>query len=69
MLGIDHINIDTPSIDDTVAFYTDVFGLESRLKPSGKPGVWLYLGERAIIHVNPVDDQPSSTGLLSLIHI
>ena len=65
LLGIDHINIDTPSIDDTVTFYTDVFGLESRPKPSGNPGVWLYLGEQAIVHVNPVDDQPSSTGLFN----
>lgn len=66
ILGIDHINIDTTSLDDTVAFYEGIFGLESRPKPSGKPGAWLHLGDQALIHVNIVDgDAQQPTGLFN----
>lgn len=68
--GIDHINIDTDCLDATIEFYAGVLGLESRVKPSGNPGVWLYLGESPIVHVNPVDrvdgsDARPSTGLFN----
>jgi len=59
LTGIDHVNIDTWSIDETVSFYT-ALGLESRLKPSGNPGVWLYLGDAALVHVNPVETSGAS---------
>lgn len=61
--GLDHINIDTVSVDDTVHFYCGVLGLENREKPSGNPGVWLYLGELPLVHVNPVEGEAvQSTG-------
>ena len=54
--GLDHINIDTCRLPETIAFYTEVLGLEHRAKPSGNTGAWLYLGDRAIVHINVVAD-------------
>jgi len=53
--GIDHINIDTDRLDETVQFYSQVLGFESRAKPSGNPGVWLYVDEQPLVHVNLVE--------------
>jgi len=53
--GIDHINIDTDRLDETVQFYSEVLGFESRAKPSGNPGVWLYVDEQPLVHVNLVE--------------
>ena len=52
---LDHINIDTARLDETIAFYSEVLGLESRPKPSGNAGAWLYLGSQAVVHLNVVD--------------
>ena len=62
--GLDHVNIDTDRLDATVAFYGEVLGLEVRPKPSGNPGVWLYAGDRAVVHVNVVAERAEipSTG-------
>ena len=59
---LDHINIDTAVLEETVSFYVDALGLVSRPKPSGNPGVWLYLDDTAVIHVNVVDHTAASTG-------
>ena len=57
--AIDHINIDTCRPDETVAFYETVLGLENR--PEERPdfgfaGAWLFLDERAVVHLNFIDD-------------
>jgi len=67
--GIDHINIDTNRLEATVAFYVNVLGLESRPKPSGNDGVWLHLGERAIVHVNTVDDDRAKVSTGAFNHV
>lgn len=57
--GLDHINIDTCRPDETVAFYTEVLGLENRpeLRPDfGFPGAWLFSGDRAVVHLNFIDE-------------
>ena len=56
--GLDHINIDTCQPDDTVAFYTDVLGLENfpeRRPDFGFPGAWLWANGRAVVHLNFID--------------
>ncbi len=58
--SLDHVNIDTCRLDETVAFYRDVLGLQSRPKPSGNPGVWLYCGDQAIVHINVVESDEES---------
>ncbi len=57
--GLDHVNIDTDDLDGTIAFYQGVLDLDPRPKPSGSPGVWLYSGDTAVVHVNVVEG-PSS---------
>lgn len=52
---IDHVNIDTNRLADTLDFYCGALGLEQRPKPSGNPGAWLYLADRAVIHLNVIE--------------
>ena len=52
--GLDHINIDTNKPDETIAFYTEVLGLENR--PADRPGdpttgAWLWCGSQPIVHL------------------
>lgn len=67
--GLDHINIDTSMPAQTIAFYTKVLGLENR--PGDRPGdpttgAWLWCGDRPIVHLGFVDDQPpTATGALN----
>lgn len=67
--GLDHINIDTCRLDETIAFYTDVLGLEHRPKPSGTSGAWLFLGDRAIVHVNVIEDDRAAHPTGSFNHV
>lgn len=53
--GLDHVNIDTSCPEETVAFYTEVLGLEDRpgARPDfGFPGAWLWAGTTAVVHLN-----------------
>jgi len=54
---IDHCNIRTGKIDETIAFYSDVLGLRRGPFPgNGKGGAWLYdTTERPVIHLMAVD--------------
>lgn len=53
---LDHINIRTSDIEGTRRFFVDVLGLSVGWRPDFPfPGVWLYVGERAIVHVVGVD--------------
>ena len=54
---LDHINIFTDDLDETVAFYEGVLEMTSGPKPSGKPGIWLFVDGRAVVHVNMVDER------------
>lgn len=50
--GLDHINIRTAKLAETVAFFRDVLGLtEGWRPPFDFGGAWLYQGERAIVHL------------------
>ncbi len=59
---LNHINIDTPDLDATVEFYEQVLGLVPRAKPSGNSGMWMYLGDAAVVHINVV---PESLGTVT----
>jgi catechol 2,3-dioxygenase-like lactoylglutathione lyase family enzyme len=59
---IGHINIRTPLLEETLAFYEAVFGLvrgPAKTMSDQTRNAWLYDGDgRAIIHVNmPHDDE------------
>lgn len=51
-MQFDHINIRAKNLDETVAFYRDIIGLEVGPRPSFTfPGAWLYHEGRAVIHL------------------
>ncbi len=55
--SLDHYNIQTSRLDETVAFYTDVLGFSNGYRPGVRgTGAWLYAGGRPIVHINVVDD-------------
>jgi len=53
---LDHYSIRTTKLDDTRRFYTEVMGFEVGPRPDFKfPGVWLYQGGDAVVHVVGID--------------
>jgi len=56
---LDHFNIRTDRLDDTVRFYRDVLGLTEGERPNFSfPGAWLYSEGRPVVHL--VDISASS---------
>ncbi|MFT3997926.1 MAG: VOC family protein [Asticcacaulis sp.] len=52
---LDHFNIQTHDMAQTIAFYADLLSLEARAAPQRDPAdrMWLYdAGGRAVIHLN-----------------
>ncbi|MFJ3487330.1 VOC family protein [Pseudomonas sp. NPDC090202] len=51
-MHLDHANIVTPDLPQTVGFFTQVLGFTAGPRPSfGVPGAWLYHEGRALIHL------------------
>ena len=49
---LDHINIRTPDLKKTEAFFMDILGLTKGWRPDFNfPGSWLYCGEQAVVHL------------------
>jgi catechol 2,3-dioxygenase-like lactoylglutathione lyase family enzyme len=58
---LDHFNIRTRKLDDTVRFYEDVLGLEKGARPNfAFPGAWMYSEGRAVVHLVDISrtDEP-----------
>lgn len=50
--ALDHVNIQTPALEETCAFFEGVVGLRRGFRPDFPfPGAWLYLGDRAVVHL------------------
>jgi catechol 2,3-dioxygenase-like lactoylglutathione lyase family enzyme len=50
--GVDHINIGTHRLDETVAFFRDGLGLTVGWRPNFPiGGAWLYADDTAIVHL------------------
>ncbi len=66
--GLDHVNLRTNRLDETIAFFEEVLGLENR--PADRPdfgfdGAWLFHGDQAILHLIGVDAEvPAPAGAL-----
>src|SRR6201986_2991278 len=55
---LDHFNIRTRNLADTVRFYEDVLGLEKGDRPDfAFPGAWMYSEGKAVVHL--VDISPT----------
>jgi catechol 2,3-dioxygenase-like lactoylglutathione lyase family enzyme len=49
---LDHFNIRTRKLADTVRFYQDVMGLEKGDRPNfAFPGAWMYSEGKAVVHL------------------
>lgn len=58
---LDHCSIRTTKLAETRTFYVDVLGLTVGPRPVFPfPGMWLYRGERAVVHVIGIDPNDSS---------
>ena len=70
LIALDHVNIKTARLDQLVAFYCGVLGLDhGRRPPFPFAGAWLYCGQRPVVHLvetppstRPTQD-PDSVGL------
>jgi len=66
---LDHFNIRTGKLDDTVRFYQEVLGLTSGERPNFSfPGAWLYSEGKAVVHlvdISATDErQKSDSGVV-----
>jgi catechol 2,3-dioxygenase-like lactoylglutathione lyase family enzyme len=49
---LDHFNIRTRQLGDTVKFYEDILGLQNGDRPNfAFPGAWMYSEGRAVVHL------------------
>ena len=49
---LDHFNVKTTKLDETVKFYDDVLGLKPGDRPNfAFPGAWIYSEGRAVLHL------------------
>jgi catechol 2,3-dioxygenase-like lactoylglutathione lyase family enzyme len=58
---LDHFNIRTRHLADTVRFYEDVLGLEKGPRPNfAFPGAWMYSEGKAVVHLVDISktDEP-----------
>ena len=60
---MNHFTVLTHDLAATRQFYIDILGLKEGYRPDlGFPGAWLYIGERAVLHViagRPVPNPPA----------
>jgi catechol 2,3-dioxygenase-like lactoylglutathione lyase family enzyme len=69
---LDHYNVSTRRLGDTVRFYEDVLGLVNGPRPPFDfPGAWLYSEGHPVLHLNdisPTDkQQPADSGVIDHI--
>ena len=52
---LDHYNVSTRKLDETVRFYEDVLGFVNGPRPPFDfPGAWLYSAGHAVLHLNDI---------------
>ncbi|MGE0699612.1 MAG: VOC family protein [Hyphomicrobiaceae bacterium] len=62
---MDHFTILTRDAQATAKFYGDILGFEPGPRPAFKfPGVWLYSGGKAVLHVIEKAEIPEGAGVL-----
>ena len=59
---LDHINLRTANLEAMSDFYRRIVGLEPGERPPFSfNGAWLYLGDRAVLHLVETDSPPAGT--------
>jgi catechol 2,3-dioxygenase-like lactoylglutathione lyase family enzyme len=52
LLGLNHANISTTKLAETVAFFTEILGMRVGPRPAfGFDGAWLYVGDQPVVHL------------------
>lgn len=52
LTAFDHVNVRTTQLDTMIDWYTKVLGMRSGPRPDfGFPGAWMYLGDKALVHL------------------
>lgn len=70
ILALDHVNLRTTKLARLEAFYVDVLGLTKGSRPEyGFAGAWLYIGERAVVHLVEVAEEPERPEALHMEHV
>jgi catechol 2,3-dioxygenase-like lactoylglutathione lyase family enzyme len=67
VLSLDHVNIRTPDVPATTAFFCEMLGLRAEVAPGAASidrGAWIYdAGDRPIVHIGPVEAVYPSDGM------
>lgn len=66
--GIDHINIGTDKLSETITFFEGL-GLATGWRPPFEfPGAWLYSGDRAVVHLVELAEAKTASDTAALDH-
>jgi catechol 2,3-dioxygenase-like lactoylglutathione lyase family enzyme len=69
LLSLGHVTVLSADFDRTERFYCDLLGLRVGPRPAIRvPGLWLYLGDQAVLHVLPRPTQPLSLARPTIDH-
>ncbi len=61
LVWLDHVNLRTARLEEMRRFYSEILGLEDGQRPDfGFDGAWLYLGDKACVHLVPADKAPAA---------
>lgn len=61
LVWLDHVNLRTARLEEMRRFYSEILGLEDGQRPDfGFDGAWLYLGDKACVHLVPAEKTPAA---------
>ena len=66
---LDHYNVSTRKLKETIQFYEDVLGFKNGFRPQFSfPGAWIYSGDQPVLHLNDISGtdkpQPGDSGVI-----
>ena len=66
---LDHYNVSTRKLSDTIRFYEEILGLTNGPRPPFNfPGAWLYSAGHPVLHLNDISStdrqQPANSGVI-----
>jgi catechol 2,3-dioxygenase-like lactoylglutathione lyase family enzyme len=66
--GIDHINIGTDKLAETITFFEGLGLAVGQRPPFDFPGAWLYAGDRAVVHLVELTEAKTASDTAALDH-